>query len=161
MSTTTQKEPSGFFQLEEVSTFQEMQGEQLAEVTYYFWSHGEKQEQRFLLYIELLFASDNALILTSGEDSDGLKVNDAMSLIQHARTLMERNQGRPAVSQLPASASALWQPLLGKTLAHIRLSKETESGLYYNDALVLDFADATGIMISLNERGGISVGTYA
>jgi hypothetical protein len=151
-----QKEPQGFFQLEELEAFRQLEGEQLAEVNYYFWNHTAAANERFLLYIELLFQSDNALILTSGEDSEEIAMRDAKSLLEHGRTLMERNEGRPAMGQLTATASALWQPAQNLALEGVRLSKDAESGLYHNDALQFDFG-AHKIVVALNERGGLAV----
>ncbi len=151
-----QKEPQGFFQLEEIETFRQLEGDQLAEVNYYFWHHADKPEERFLLYLELLFQSENALILTAGEESEEIAVRDAQALINHARSLMERAEGQPAVRQLSATASALWQPALTVPLEGIRLSKDDESSLYHNDALQLDFG-AHKVVVALNSRGGLSV----
>lgn len=150
--------PYGFFKLEELEVFRNLEGEQLADVNYYFWHNVATPEQRFLLYVEVLFASENALIFTSGEDSEEIKVTEATALIAHARTLMERNGGQPAVRQLPASASALWMEVSGAPLQSIQLSKDPESNLYMNDALLLDFGEKR-ILVALNEHGGLSVGT--
>ena len=79
-----------------------------------------------------------------------------MGLIQHARTLMERNGGQPAVRQLAAGASALWSAVAGQPLQGIRLSKDAESGLYLNDALLLEF-EGKGIVVGINEKGGLAI----
>ena len=148
--------PDGFFKLEELQTFKSLQGEQLADVNYFFWHHASTPEVQFLLFIEILFVSEHALILTSGEDTDALRIIEAMDLIQQARQLMERGNGEPAVRQLNASGSAIWMPLLGQKLQGIHLSKDPSNQLYVNDALLLQFEDH-GVVVALNEKGGMGV----
>lgn len=152
---TTDPTPEGCFSLDEISAFQSVTGEILADVNYYFWFNVNTPDQRFLYYVEILFQSDNALILSSGEDSEAIRVTDAMSLIQQARTLMERNTGTPAIRQLNASESALWKPLLGKALDGIHLTKN-EAGLYDNDAMLLVF-DGVQRIIALHPGGGLAI----
>lgn len=153
--TTPDPTPSGSFRLEEIEAFRSLEGEQLADVTYYFWFNTEAPNQRFIYYIEVLFNSDSALLLSSGEDSNAIQVTDAMSLIQQARVLMERNSGKPAIQQLNASSSAIWKPLMGQTLSGVRLTKN-EAGLYDNDALLLDFEQG-GIVVALHDGGGLAI----
>lgn len=150
--------PPEAFRLEELETFKTFENQSLNEVNYYFWFSPAAPDQRLLLYLELLFASGDALILTSGEDSEAIRVTDAVSLIQHARTLSEQ-ANTPVVSRVSAGASALWQPAVDQPLQAIRLSKN-DDGLYHNDALLLDFGAVGGVLVALNGRGGLTLGQH-
>lgn len=155
MSESTFKVPDGFFSLEDISTFRALDGEKLADVNYYFWAGGEKSEQRFLLFTEILFVSEQALILTPGEDSDAIRIAEAMDVINKAKELMVRNEGKPAVQQMNATNSAVWQPHTGQKLVAVRLTRN-EEGLYLNDALLLEF-ESGSVIIALHDKGGLAV----
>ena len=145
---------NAYFSLEDISTFRAAEGARLSDVTYFFWMTGI-DSQRFLLYVELLFESEYALILTSGEDTEGIAIAEATDVIEKARILMQRNEGKPAVQQMNAANSGIWQPALGQPLKHILLTKNEEN-LYLNDAILLDF-DHTGVIVALHDKGGLAI----
>jgi hypothetical protein len=148
--------PPDCFRLEELEAFKLFDNQRLVEVNYYFWNPGSAPDTRMLYFLELLFDSDNALILTSGQDSEAIRVTDAMSLIGEARLLQTQHAGHAVVQRVAALASALWQPVAQAPLAGIRLSKN-EAGLYQNDALLLDFEAAGGLIVALHPKGGLAI----
>lgn len=155
MSDTTIKTPDGCFSLEDITTFRALDGEKLADANYYFWTDAEKGDQRFLFFLEILFVSEQALILTSGEDTDAIRIVEAMDVINKAKELMARNDHKPAMQQMNATASGIWQPFAGQPLQSVRLSKN-EEGLYLNDAILLDFGTG-GIIVALHDKGGLAI----
>jgi hypothetical protein len=145
--------------MEEVQVFKSFEAQQVTEVNYYFWNNTNQPDapQRMLYFLELLFANDDALILTSGQDSEAIRVTSAVALIEEARFLQAEVGGKAVIGRVPAGASALWAGALEHKLAGIRLSK-SEAGLYYNDALLLDFgAGVAGVVVAINPAGGLAV----
>lgn len=155
MSESTITTPEGCFSLEDITTFRALDGEKLADVNYYFWTSADKSQQRFLLFMEILFVSEQALIITSGEDTDAIRIVEAMDVINKGKDLMARNDRKPAMQQLSATASAIWHPYSGQPLTSIRLTKN-DAGLYLNDAILLDFGTG-GVIVALHDKGGLAV----
>jgi hypothetical protein len=149
--------PPDCFRLEEVEAFKKFAGQRLVEVNYYFWNHpgATEKRQRMLYFLELLFDSDDALILTSGQDSEAIRVTSALELIEEARVLQQQAGGEAVMQRLPAHASAYWKAFHEQPLAGVRLSKQ-ENGLYHNDALLLDFDAAGGLIVALHPSGGLA-----
>ena len=83
-----------------------------------------------------------------------IRVSDEAALLGTA-TQLQSLHGRASIQRLQAGASSLWQPLIGKTLAAINLSRH-ESGLYANTALQLDFGDSQ-IVVQLAQEEGLEI----
>lgn len=152
--------PADCFTLEELQVLQSFEGQALAAVNYYLWlnlAEGEDLPYRFLYFLELIFENGDSLLLSSGEDSEAIRVSDAETLVNTARQLQELH-GKVTIQRVSAGALPLWEPALGKTLAAIRLSKN-EEGFYYNDSLLLDF-DTLAILVRLSGKEGLEVGIY-
>jgi hypothetical protein len=152
--------PSDCFRLEEIETLQSFEGSILSDLNYYLWINppATAAAQGFLFFMEMIFGQET-LLLTSGEDSSAIRVSDAQTLVKTAERL-QRLHGTAVIQRSFASGSALWKPLIGKPLRTVNLSKHDESGVYQNDALVLDFGDAQRVMVWLSGRDGLSVGAY-
>jgi hypothetical protein len=158
--TESQIAPPDCFQLAEIATLKTFEGQTLEEVNYYFWFNAEKPDSRFLYYLELLFANEGALLLTSGEESAAIRVCDAVTFIKRAGELQQQNGGQASIQRVGATASSVWQPTVDKPLEAIRLSTNDEQ-LYLNDALLFDFgAGHSSILVALNPQGGLSVQVY-
>lgn len=149
--------PPDCFRLEELETFQSFEGQLLADVNYYLWLNQADDDAipyRFLYTLELVFDSNDSLLLSSGEDSEAIRVIAAETLLETARQL-QRLHGKISIQRLSAGAQPLWQPAIGKTLEGIRLSRN-EAGLYLNDALLLDFGKRR-ILVQLSEKEGLEI----
>lgn len=145
--------PPNCFSLEEVQAFQAFENQILQGVNYYVWLHYDEQGAahfRFLFAIQFVTGPEQALMVTSGQDSEAIQIMDNDELIDTARQLQQLH-GRAMIQVIPASAQPLWADLIGQPLEAIRLSKD-ESGLYLNDALQLDFGTAN-ITIALQQEG--------
>ena len=149
--------PPDCFRLEELETFQSFEGQLLADVNYYLWLNQTDDDAipyRFLYTLELVFDSNDSLLLSSGEDSEAIRVIAAETLLETARQLQQLH-GKISIQRLSAGAQPLWQPAIGKTLEGIRLSRN-EAGFYLNDALLLDFGKRR-ILVQLSEKEGLEI----
>mgnify|MGYP007073212637 CR=1 FL=1 len=152
--------PATCFRLEELQAFQAVEACALLDVNYYLWLNNtdpEKPPYRFMYCLELIFERQGALLLSSGEDSTAIRVISAETLIKTARTLQSLHK-QVSIQRVSAGAFPVWQPAIGQLLQAVRLSRDT-SGLYLNDALVLDFG-RNRVLISLSRREGLEVGDY-
>lgn len=149
--------PPDCFRLEELEIFQSFESQLLADVNYCLWLNQADNGEipyRFLYTLELVFDSNDSLLLSSGEDSEAIRVISAETLLETARQL-QRLHGKISIQRVSAGAQPLWQSAIGKTLEGIRLSRN-EAGLYLNDALLLDFGTRR-IMVRLSEKEGLEL----
>ena len=146
--------PADCFGLEEVKLFQSLENEILAGINYYLWLNtgvsADTSPYRFLLALELLFESGQSLLLSSGEDSEAVQVLKAEKLLETAKRLQALH-GQSVMQRLARNEQGFWPGMIGKPLQAIQLSRH-ESGLYRNDALLLDFSSA-GVVVELSEEG--------
>ncbi|MCA0238000.1 MAG: hypothetical protein LCH81_16610 [Bacteroidetes bacterium] len=158
---THDQTPLDSFRKEELEIFQSFENQTLVDINYYLWLNQAEQEEeaplRFLYALELIFESSEALILSSGEDTEAIRVIDAQSLVDTARQLQSLH-GKVLIQRISALAQPLWQGATGKTLEAIRLSRN-EQGLYQNDAVLFDFGNKQ-ILLQLSEREGLELGRW-
>ena len=109
--------------------------------------------------VSVEFENEDALILTSGDDTDAIRVSTAVDLIQKAQQIQTQT-GQAAVQRMHASASALWQPVIGQVLQAVRLSKNDDN-MFLNDALLLDFGEVNNnLLVTLNPTGGLALSRH-
>lgn len=152
--------PPDCFRLEELETLQSFENQALRDVNYYLWlnrAEAGSAPLRFLYALELVFEQPEALLLSSGEDSEAIRLIAPETLIDTARRLQTLH-GRVSVQRVSAGAFSLWQPVVGRTLEGIRLSK-TENGLYLNDMVMLDFGFRR-VMVQISGKEGLEVGEF-
>jgi hypothetical protein len=94
------------------------------------------------------------LFVSSGEDSEAIRVVDAATVVKTAAALRALHQTE-TIEQIQAGNQPIWQPFIGKTLEAIRLSKHA-SGLYSNDAILLDFITES-IIVALSPDYGLTL----
>lgn len=155
-----QKTPPDCFTLDALEVFQQHEGRTLEAVNYYLWlNSGEEGEAayRFIFYIELLFDENMVLLLTSGEDSTAIHIGNATDLVEVAQQLKDLH-GKISIQRVSANALPVWTEVIDKPLEAVRLSKN-EEGLYWNDALLLDFGTPQ-VLIELAKTEGLAVRTY-
>lgn len=152
---STGETPPDCFRLEELDAFQTVENQVLVDVNYYLWlnqAEADEAPYRFLYYLELVFDEQPPLLLTSGDDSEAIRVSDAGALLKTADAL-RRLHGKVIIQRVNAGNLPLWQPLIGQTLNAVRLSRN-EQLLYRNDALLLDFG-ARQVLVQLSDREGL------
>jgi len=142
--------PNDCFQQSEVEAFQAFEGQKLETVNYYLWRASPKSS--FLYAIELYFENGETLLLSSGESSEAIGIISAEALVETARKLQVLH-GEALIQRIVANVQPLWRDVVGANLQEIRLARH-ESGLYHNDALLLDFGEKQ-IMLELNEKDGL------
>lgn len=152
--------PPDCFSLEEIQLLQSFEQQSLDNVQYYIW-HNQAEAgtmpHRFLYALELIFDSGEPLLLSSGDDSEAIRMLTAENLVETAGRL-QRLHGKPVIQRFSAGVQPMWRDVTGKTLQHIRLSRN-EAGLYLNDAVLLDFGDHR-MLVRLSEREGLLAGAY-
>lgn len=147
--------PPNCFRLEELEKFQSLEGRLLAGVTYYLWlrrANDTDADKRFLYTLELVFDSGESLLLSSGEDTEAIRVITAEQLVDMAGRL-HKLHGESVIRRMPADTQPLWHDAIGKALQGIRVSP-TLTGLYLNDALVFDFGEFN-ILVHLSRQEGL------
>ena len=152
--------PPDCFRLEELEQLQSFENQVLEQVNYYFWinqSEADAPPYRFLFYLELVFADLRSLLLTSGEESEAIRVSKAEELVKTAEALRALHN-KIVIQRVVAENFPLWENVQGKVLTATQLSKN-EQGLCLNDALLLDFG-AQKIMVRLSRKEGLEVGLY-
>ena len=147
--------PPDCFRQQELETFQAFENQTLGTVHYYLWP--ANPEPAFLYALELYFENGETLLLSSGESTEAIRLISAESLVETARKLQEIH-GQALLQRMVANVQPLWQGAIGQELAAIQLSRH-ESGLYRNDALLLDFG-AKQIFLQLSEKDGLELGLY-
>ena len=152
----TMHPPADCFDLATLQHFQAFEGQVLKDVLYYYWLHPEREgSSGFLYYVEWVFDSNDALLLSAGQDSTALRVGTAADLVGTAGRLQDLH-GKPIIQKAQAGRTSLWQPFLGRPLQSIRLSRRDDSEWYANDALLLDFGEAA-MLVRLHEVEGMAV----
>lgn len=149
--------PADCFQLEELKILQSFDNQLLVDANYYLWLNhtgGSNAPLRFLYSLELVFESAGPLLLSSGEDSEAIRLIGVEDLLETARRLQHMH-GKALIQRVSAGAQPMWRESVGKTLKGIRLSRN-EAGLFLNDALLLDFGERH-ILVRLHEREGLIV----
>jgi hypothetical protein len=152
--------PPDCFLLEEIQALQSFEKQVLDGVNYYILhnqSEAGTMPHRFLYALELVFDSGEALILSSGDDSEAIHLLTAEQIVETAHRL-QRMHGKPVIQRIAAGIQPVWREVVGKALQHIRLARN-EAGLYLNDATLLDFGEHR-VLVRLNEREGLLAGAY-
>ncbi len=152
--------PPDCFRLEELEIMQSFENQVLAQVNYYFWLDRLDEittSRHFLYFLELVFDDQRSLLLSSGEDSEAIRVSNAESLVKTAEALRALHT-QAVIQRVPAEGFPLWAAAQGKKLAAVRLSSN-EQRLYVNDALLLDF-ETQRILVALRPQGGLDIGPY-
>lgn len=153
--------PPDCFRLEELEQMQTFENQVLSQVNYYFWinqAEADAPPNRFLFFLELVFEDLRSLLLSSGEDSEAIRVSSAEELVKTAEALRTLHN-QIVIQRVAAEDFPLWTGIQGKILSAIRLAKN-EQGLYANEVLLLDFNDQK-IMVRLSRQEGLEVGNYA
>ena len=155
--TTDDPTPPGYFRLEELEVFQSAEGRVLDGVNYYLWLNQSDREvpYRFLYALELIFEAGSPLLLSSGDDSESIRLIEAKTLVETARQL-QKLHNQLLIQHVPAGDFPLWQELVGLPLLGIHLTKD-DTGLYQNDALLLDFGKQR-ILVQLSDQDGLALG---
>lgn len=152
--------PPDCFRLEELEALQSVENQTLVDVNYYLWLNQAETDEapyRFLYYLELVFDDQSTLLLTSGDDSEAIRVSDAEALVKTAEAL-RRLHGKVIIQRVNAGSLPLWHGLIGQTLEAVRLSRNEEE-LYRNDALLLDFGGRK-VLVQLSDKEGLLVGNW-
>jgi hypothetical protein len=145
--------PQDCFLEEEVRHFQTFENLRLNGVIYHLWRRPGGLPP-FLFALELRFETGEILLLATGETRDVLILLPPEQLIKTAQTLTEMH-GEAIIQTTPAHAQPIWQNAYGQILNGIRLSRHPE-GLYYNDALLLDF-DACQLLVQPADDEGLAL----
>lgn len=152
--------PPDCFRLEEIQALQSFEKLALADVNYYIW-HNQPEAgampHRFLYTLELVFSTGESLLLSSGDDSEAIRLLTAENLVETARRLQQIHS-KPVIQRVAASIQPVWREAVGKTLLHVRLGRN-EAGLFLNDAVLLDFGEHR-VLVRLSEREGLLAGGY-
>jgi hypothetical protein len=149
-----------YFKLEEIQMLQTFEKQRLAAVNYYIW-HNQPEAgampHRFLFALELAFDSGKTLLLSSGEDSEAIRIIKAENLLETAEKLRSLH-GKKIIQRIPAGIQPVWREAVGKNLENILLSRN-EAGLYPNDSILFDFGEHR-ILVRLAEKEGLLAGAF-
>jgi hypothetical protein len=152
--------PPDCFRLSDLEVFKSFEKQTLTAVNYFVWLNRDEAgavSGRFLYMLELVFDGPETLLLSSGDDSEAIRVGDVGTLLKTA-TALHTLHGAETIERIDAVRQPLWQFIIGKPLEAVRLTRH-ESGLYRNDALLLDF-NTHGIVVSLGLDEGLILQPY-
>ena len=147
--------PADCFRQSEVEAFQICEGQRLETANYYLWRTSARLS--FLYALELQFENGETLLLSSGEDTDSIRLITPESLVETALKLQALHS-EALIQRIIANIQPLWRDVVGLTLEEIRLSRH-EKGLYHNDALLFAFGEKQ-ILLELSEKDGLILGEY-
>lgn len=148
--------PPDCFRQSEVETLQTFDHQTLGAVHYYLWR--ASAQSAFLYALEMYFDNGKTLLLSSGESSEAIQLIAPQALVDTAVQL-KNLEGTAIIQHLVANVQPIWRDVLGMPLQNIQLSRHEGTGLYRNDALLLDFG-AKQILIELSEKDGLELGEY-
>ncbi|MDI9340057.1 MAG: hypothetical protein QM534_05735 [Sediminibacterium sp.] len=130
--------PKSSFDEEALIQLHSFNGKKVAKVVCYLWQNlvNPNDPVELIDGLELRFEDNTRLNFSSDESGEGLSVRP-YSLKEENELLNNEFKGKIKIFGLDASSTKMWQDVIGKTLIHIRLTKE--DGLYLNDSVLLDF----------------------
>lgn len=106
--------------------------------------------------VELHFTDKQKLTIGCNAEGDGLDAFD-FNYQQAAKEIESQFEGKIKLFAVNASATKMWEGVIGKTLLAVRLSKSNEQ--YKADALILDFGEEKR-EVSISPLDGLVIDYY-
>jgi predicted nucleic acid-binding protein len=137
-----------YFSNEELARFVAAHGKIAEKIICHLWQNAINKSDvvEIIDNIQLHFGSGDILTIACNANGDGLSAVD-FNAREVAMQLNEEFGGNIKLFKVNASATKMWEDVIGKTLLNIQLTKEND--YYKADSLMLNFGE---------ERRSISIG---
>jgi hypothetical protein len=128
------------FSDEELVTLHSCNGKIIAKIVCYLWQNSANPNDVVELIdgLELRFTDESRLTFSSDEQGEGLSLR-TYSLKQENDLLQQEFGGKIKLFGIDASGTKMWKDVIGKTLKHIKITKE--DGVYLSDSVMLDIEE--------------------
>jgi hypothetical protein len=147
-----------YFSSEALLMFAAAQGKVVQKVICHLWLNLMNKDAAVEIIdnVELHFADGQRLTIGCNEQGDAL---DALKfdITQTTRELEEEFEGKIKILALDASATKMWEDVIGKTLTAVQLTKE--NNMYRADSALLDFGEEKRVIV-MNPLDGILIDFY-
>lgn len=130
---------------------QAFEGEYLDDILYYTYKNAAAAgtESPEWLFAILFVAGDSALLVSTDEYSEALRVLNAAELQEVVAVLGQS----ASIRRIAALQQGLWAAIPDRKLLSVQLSRHV-NGLYRNDAVLLEFSTCK-VMLCLNDGEGM------
>ncbi len=130
---------SKYFTDQELKTITSNEGKTLKKILCYFWVNKLNPQESIELIdnVECVFSDNSSIVITCNEDSTGLTILSDFNFEDEKDLLKTTYGDKIKIIPIDASATKMWEDVIGKSIESFDLSKE--ENCYLNDALILNF----------------------
>lgn len=148
-----------YFSNEALARFVTAQGRTVEKIICHLWQNSSNKNDvvEIIDNVELHFADKQKLTIACNANGDGLDAID-FDAKQTAKDLHEEFEGKIKLFAIDASATKMWQDVIGKTLKTVRITKDGE--YYKADTIILDFENNEMREISIAPLDGLIIDYY-
>lgn len=148
-----------YFGYHELARLNSLEGKKISEVNYYVWVNRINMNSPYVFIdkLELVTDENEKLVLTGGEESDGLYLLSEYDPAEEILRLEHQFAGQITVKKHKASQDRFWKDVMNLEIQSVQLSKEGDR--YLADAIVLDFGQERRL-IGLSPEEGIIIDFY-
>lgn len=146
-----------YFSNEALARFVTAEGKTIEKVVCHLWQNNLSDNPVEIIdNMELHFTDKQKLTISCNEDGDGLDVID-FNPQQLAKELREEFDGKIKLFAINASATEMWQDVIGKKLEHVKVTKLND--FYLADSVMLNFGEEKRT-VSIGPLDGLIIDYY-
>jgi hypothetical protein len=146
-----------YFSNEALARFLVAEGRKVDKVVCHLWQNNLGSEPVEIIdNIELHFTDKEKITISCNEQGDGLDVID-YNPQQVAKELREEFNGKIKLFAINASTTEMWKDVIGKTLEHVRVTKQND--YYLADSVMLNFGEEKRT-VSIGPLDGLIIDYY-
>jgi hypothetical protein len=152
------QEKEVYFSNETLARFVTAQGRSVEKIVCHLWQNKMHKSETVEIIDNLVihFRDQHQLAIACNHESDGLEAIDFdFDITAHA--LEEEFEGKIKLFAIDASATKMWEDVIGQTLQLVRITKKGE--YYKADSIILDFGKEKR-EISISPLDGIIIDYY-
>ncbi|MEH0155886.1 hypothetical protein V6R21_17200 [Limibacter armeniacum] len=148
-----------FFSEKEIKVLQSITGSTISHVLYHVWTNVSKPSEIFesLDWLELRFEDQSRIILTAGEESDGIKIAE-INMVDEIERVKEQFGGQIEIRSYLMNEMEIWKPAIGNPIREVSFHQVRKEKVM-NDEITLKFEGEEDhqLMISLSSEEGLLV----
>lgn len=151
-------DPNTYFTDEALAHFVSAQGKTVEKVICHLWQNSFNKDSAVELVdnVELHFTDKQKLTISCNDNGEGLDVIQ-FDYKQTAQAIEKEFGGKIKLFAVDASATKMWEDVIGKTLESVRIIKE---GDYHKAGSVLLLFGAEKRIIAVNPLDGLIIDYY-
>ncbi len=144
-----------YFSTEALARFASAQGKTVEKIICHLWQNSTNKNEVMELIdnLEINFTDKQKLVISSNEAGDALDAIE-FNYKETAEALEKEFEGKIRLFAVDASATKMWEDVIGKKLLSVQITKE--EGFYVTDSLLLNFGDEKRT-VSINPMDGIII----